>query len=55
MIQCQVMIWLIETNIQYLEYEVEIHTFMKVSLCYTTRYDAKVTLRHDVVVVPAST
>ena len=33
----------------------EIQKLMKVHLCYTTRYNAEVTLRHYVVVVPVST
>ena len=33
----------------------EIQTLMKGNLCYTTRYNAEVTLRHAVVIVPVST
>ena len=55
MIHYQVMIWWIETMIQCWEQEVEIQTLMKVHVCYTTRDNAEVTLRHVVVVVPLST
>ena len=55
MIHYQVMIWWIETMIQFWEYDVEIQTLMKGHLCYTTRDGAKVTLQNDVVVVLVST
>ena len=55
MIHYQVIIWWIEKMIQCWEYEVEIQTLMKGHLCYTTRDNAQVTLRHVVVIVPVST
>ena len=45
----------IETMIQCWEQEVEKQTLVKGHLCYTTRDNAEVTLRHAVVVVTVST
>ena len=52
MIQYPVMVCLIKTMIKCWEWLVEIQKFMKGHLCYTTRDNAEVTLRHDVFVMP---